>query len=169
MGLGPIEQGRILIMSAPEIDEATVDIAASPQTVYDLVTDVTNMGRWSPETHRAEWVAPSTKPVVGAKFKGWNAVKVKGIPMRWSTTSVVRQADPGRAFSFDTPFSGARWTYRFETTDTGCRVTETREMVREPLAVKALYLVIGGIRHRQLVEGMAVTLQRLKQAAEVAT
>lgn len=148
------------------MDEERIEIAAPADVVYDLVADVTNMGRWSPETYRTEWVGGATGPVVGARFKGWNRTKVKGFPARWSTTSVIRQADRGRAFAFDTPFSGARWTYRFEPTTTGCEVVETREEVTSPLAVKLLYGLVGGIRRRQLADGMAETLQRLKAAAE---
>lgn len=151
------------------MDEARIEIDAPAEVVYDLVADVTNMGRWSPETYRTEWVGDRREPVVGAKFKGWNRTKVKGVPATWWTTSIVRRADRGRAFSFDTPFSGARWTYRFEPSGDGCVVTETREEVRSPLAVKALYAVVGGIRRRQLADGMEVTLRRLKEAAETAT
>lgn len=153
-------------MSQSKVDEVSIEIAASRQSVFDLVVDVTNMGRWSPETFKTAWIDPATGPKVGARFKGWNSVKVKGVPMRWTTTSIVRQLDPGRAFSFDTPFSGARWTFRFEETETGCRLTETREIIREPIAVKLLYLAIGGIRHQQLVRGIEVTLQKIKDAAE---
>ncbi|HAY67306.1 MAG TPA: hypothetical protein DCY82_03325, partial [Acidimicrobiaceae bacterium] len=30
--------------------EASIEIAASPEAVYDLVSDVTRMGEWSPES-----------------------------------------------------------------------------------------------------------------------
>ena len=30
-------------------DEVTIEIAATPETVYDLVSDITRMGEWSPE------------------------------------------------------------------------------------------------------------------------
>jgi hypothetical protein len=107
-------------------------------------------------------------PVPGARFKGWNHTKVLGVPARWSTVSTIRQADPGRAFSFDTGLSGARWTYRFEPTDdgAGCTVTETREDANPSLFVKLSSIPLRGIRHPQLVAGMQVTLERLKAAAE---
>lgn len=148
------------------MDDLHIDIEAPAVAVYDLVADITNMGRWSPETYRTAWLGGATKPVVGARFKGWNRQRILGLPARWSTTSVIRQADRGRAFSFDTLLSGARWTYRFDPTDTGCRVTESRELIRVPLASRALDLVIGSTRNRQVHEGMEETLQRLKDAAE---
>lgn len=155
-------------MDTAKTDTATIDIDAPAETVYDLVADITNMGRWSPECFRTEWVAGATAPVPGARFKGWNHTKVLGIPARWSTVSTIRQADPGRAFSFDTGLSGARWTYRFEPTDdgTGCTVTETREDANPSLLVKLASLPLEGIRRKQLTDGMHVTLERLKAAAE---
>ena len=32
------------------VDEVSIDIDAPPERVWDLVTDVTAMGRWSPGT-----------------------------------------------------------------------------------------------------------------------
>lgn len=150
------------------MDTAQIDIDAPAEQVYDLVADITNMGRWSPECYRTAWVDGATSPVPGARFKGWNQIKVLGLPARWSTTSTIRQADRGRAFSFDTGLSGARWSYRFDPIEggTGCTVTETREDVNAPLPVKVLSLPLEGIRRKQLTQGMEVTLQRLKAAAE---
>ncbi|HUP73352.1 MAG TPA: SRPBCC family protein [Acidimicrobiales bacterium] len=34
--------------------QVSIHIDASPEQVYDLVTDVTRMGEWSPETHRCK-------------------------------------------------------------------------------------------------------------------
>lgn len=153
------------------MDTAQIAIAAPAELVYDLVADITNMGRWSPETYRTAWVGTPAQPTPGARFKGWNRTKVYGVPATWATTSTIRRADRGRAFSFDTPFSGARWTYRFEPgpTEGTCTVTETREEVASPPLVRALYLAVGGIRRRQLAAGMEETLRRLKAAAEGAS
>jgi uncharacterized protein YndB with AHSA1/START domain len=150
------------------MDEARIEIDAPAVEVYDLIADISNMGRWSPETYRTQWVGQPSHPVPSARFRGWNRATVLGVPATWRTTSIIRQADPGRSFSFDTPFSGARWTYRFESTDDGarCTVVETREEVASPLLVKILYRVVGTIRRQQLADGMVVTLSRLKAAAE---
>jgi hypothetical protein len=150
------------------MDTAQIEIDAPADAVYDLVADITNMGRWSPECFRTAWVDGATAPVPGARFKGWNRIKVAGIPAQWSTTSTIRQADRGRAFSFDTGLSGARWSYRFDATadGTGCTVTETREDANPNVVIKVLSLPLEGIRRKQLTEGMQVTLQRLKAAAE---
>lgn len=149
------------------MDEASITIDAPAAAVYELVADLTSMGRWSPETHRVEWLDGATGASPGARFKGWNRAQIGPLPLRWATTCIVRQADPGRTLAFDTTTSGARWTYRFEPTgDRSCRVTETRELLRTPLHAKVLDLVIGPLRQRQLIEGMRTTLERLKAAAE---
>lgn len=150
------------------MDTATIAIDAPAEVVYDLVADITNMGRWSPECYRTAWADGASTAEPGARFKGWNHTKVLGVPAKWSTTSTIRQADRGRAFSFDTGLSGARWTYRFDPTEdgTGCTVTETREDANPPLLMKVASLPLQGIRHPQLVQGMQVTLERLKAAAE---
>jgi len=151
------------------MDEVRIDIQAPAANVYELVADITNMGRWSPETHRTAWLDGATTAVPGARFKGWNKAKIGPVPAQWSTTCVVRQADPGRAFAFDTITSGARWTYRFEPTgDHSCEVIETREVLDAPLHSRLLEKALSSIRGPQLIEGMQVTLQRLKAAAEAA-
>ena len=150
------------------MDEVSADIDAPPEALYDLIADVTQMGRWSPECERCEWLGDATGPAVGARFKGWNTARFGPVPARWSTVSTVRRADPGRAFSFDTGLSGTRWTYRFEPVDGGgTRVTETRDEMSMPTAGKLLYRVLG-TRRDQLRSGMRQTLERLKDAAESA-
>ncbi|MGZ6965640.1 MAG: SRPBCC family protein, partial [Acidimicrobiia bacterium] len=44
----------------------TVHMAAPPQQVWELVSDVTQIGRYSPETFEAEWIDGATGPAVGA-------------------------------------------------------------------------------------------------------
>ncbi len=59
----------------------TVTIAAPPEQVWDLVTDVTRIGEFSPETFEGKWTRGSTGPEVGAHFAGH--VKRNGVlPMR---------------------------------------------------------------------------------------
>ena len=47
-------------------------IAAAPEKLWALVSDVTRMGEWSPETVGCEWVGDPKEPVIGARFKGRN-------------------------------------------------------------------------------------------------
>ena len=143
--------------------EATVHIDAPPERVYGMVSDVTRMGEWSPETYECEWVEGATGPAVGAKFKGRNK---QGI-MKWSTTPEVIAADPGREFAFVTKMGGreaTRWRYRFEPADGGTKVTESWEEIWSPLPMRAFSVATR--RYQKLDGGIRATLDRLKAAAE---
>ena len=145
---------------------ASLTISASAQELYDLVSDVANMGRLSPECTGGKWLDGATGPAVGARFKGSNK---RGI-VRWSTTCTVVVAEPGKEFTFETPDSGARWSYRFEPDGDGTVVTESREMFRDRPAIATWFskLLLGGTeRHDQeMNDGLAATLARLKVVAE---
>ena len=44
----------------------TVHMSASPERVFELVSDVTNIGKYSPETFGAEWIdEQATRSAVG--------------------------------------------------------------------------------------------------------
>ena len=139
--------------------QATIHIDASPEKVYGMISDVTCMGEWSPETHTCEWIEGATGPAVGARFKGSNK---RGI-MRWSTKPTVTVADPGREFAFDVG-KDTRWSYELTPKDGGTELTESFESLR--------YLLIFKIisppqrRKRQLQENVVQTVERIKQVAE---
>jgi uncharacterized protein YndB with AHSA1/START domain len=148
--------------------EATVSVRADAGRVWAMVTDVTRMGEWSPETARAEWLDGATGPAVGARFKGYNR---RG-KTRWSTTCEVVEAEPGRAFAF--AVGGAAkpetvWRYRFDPVGDGVDVTESFELVK-PLGFfsRLVTRVTTGVKDREadLEDGMRATLAALKQAAE---
>src|SRR6202451_1751882 len=49
---------------------ATVHMAAPADTIWNLIVDVPNIGRYSPETFEAEWLDGATGPALGARFRG---------------------------------------------------------------------------------------------------
>lgn len=108
----------------------SVWIEASPVTAYDAVSDVTQMGRWSPENTGATVARPADAAYVGMHFVGSNR---RG-PARWQTRCTVTAAERGRRFAFDVdryglapfllPVSVASWEYTFEPQDGGTLVTE---------------------------------------------
>lgn len=150
-------------------DGVTVDINASPETVYALVSDITRMGEWSPECIRCSWVRGATGPVVGARFKATN--KGRRGPA-WSNAPIVTVAEPGRQFAFNRSGPGIgsyTWRYVMEPTATGTRLTESFEAER-PLGAVMSWLTeqwTGSAgRDADLHAGMVTTLDRLKAAAE---
>lgn len=52
--------------------ERSIEIDATPQQVYDAVSDLTRMGEFSPECRRVEWLDGAAGPRPGAQFAGHN-------------------------------------------------------------------------------------------------
>ena len=72
---------------------------APPEKVWALVSDVTRIGEFSPETFEARWTRGSTGPEVGASFKGH--VKRNGVgPTYWSPCQVT-ECVPNEVFEFN--------------------------------------------------------------------
>jgi uncharacterized protein YndB with AHSA1/START domain len=145
------------------------DIAAPPDVVWSLISDVTRMGDWSPETTGCEWRKGATGPVEGARFRGRNQAGSR----KWSTECVVTRAEPGRSFAFEVvvgPIDVAEWSYRIEPTADGCRVeeswTDRRGWVAKKLGSLASGVSDRATHNRQTMER---TLERLATAAASST
>jgi hypothetical protein len=150
--------------------EASIHIARSPEELFDLVSDVTRMGEWSPVC-KACWWAEGDGPRVGARFTGRNEVPER----TWETTSEVVAAEPGRQFAWVVaePPTGARWGYTFEAVDGGTKVTEAWEL--PPDGVAFFENVFGDDADTQIAtrsdaaaKGIAATLAAIKETAESA-
>ncbi|MCU1499692.1 MAG: hypothetical protein JWM47_3645 [Acidimicrobiales bacterium] len=152
--------------AAPPADEVSLSVAASPEDVYAVVSDVTGMGRLSPECTGGRWLDGATGPAVGARFKGTN----KRGPIRWSTTNTVVAAEPGRAFAFETAQSGTRWRFDLAPEGDGTRLTQSRAPFKPyPLVARVFTsLLLGGVddHAEELRAGMRATLERVKEVAE---
>jgi hypothetical protein len=147
--------------------QVSIHIEASPAQVYDLVSNVTNMGQWSPETRRCKWVQ-GDGPAVGARFKGYNR---RG-RARWSSTLEVIAADPGVEFAFRRAVlhcGVCDWRYRMEPDAAGTTLTESYEVSKPDWAItnwfNGLVLRVED-RDTDLTEGMRTTLAWIKQSAE---
>jgi uncharacterized protein YndB with AHSA1/START domain len=157
-------------MGEPIRATGTVDIAAAPELVWDLVSDVTRMGEWSPEVERCEWEGGDHGPAVGARFTGHNRHGDK----TWSTSSEVIESEPGRAFAFavrgaENPSS--RWRYDLEALPDGSsRLTESMEGYRTGFVAKLVRRLGTGVADRaeHNRRGIAETLARIKAVAEAA-
>jgi uncharacterized protein YndB with AHSA1/START domain len=144
----------------------TREIGAPAERVWAMVSDVTRMGEWSPENEGATWLGGATGPQPGAKFRGTNRIGKR----KWKTVATVVDADPGRRFSFRVATMGlkvAEWSYAFDPTATGCRVTETWIEQRASL-FKPLARLVTGVADRASHNraGMEQTLERLAAVAE---
>lgn len=153
-------------MPTPQHGHESIDIAASPAEVYDLVADITRMGEWSPECYRCEWLDGATEAVPGARFRGYN--RIPGY--RWQRTVIVDVADRGREFAFTTVDDRTgrhetRWQYTMEPSSNGTVLTESFEFLWCSIADRALEMFLP--RGRQVNRGIHETLTRIKRAAEL--
>src|SRR5580658_475248 len=150
-------------------DSVTVHTAATPEKIWDLVSDVTRIGRYSPETFEAEWLEGATGPAVGAKFRGHVKRNGRG-PVYW-TTCTVTESEPGRVFAFGVGPTGKPlniWRYEITPTSDGADVTESFTL--SPTFLLRLYWsVLGWARGRTNREGMRTTLERIKAEVEGAS
>jgi polyketide cyclase/dehydrase/lipid transport protein len=140
-------------------------MSASATTIWDLVSDVTNTGRFSPETFDAEWLDGVGEPAVGARFRGH--VKRNEIgPVYW-TTCRVTHCERGQEFGFEVLVGSAavnNWHYRFVAQDDGTVVTESF-WTPEPLLLRP-FTFLGEPRRRRNIRDMARTLERIKAEGE---
>ena len=143
-------------------------IAAEPDAVYALITDLPTLAALGEEVDAMEWLKGNSA-APGARFKGRN----RNGGRTWTTTCTVTDADPGRAFAFDVKTIGvvpvAHWRYELTPTENGCTVTE-QAWDRRPAWIRKPAEFSTGVRDRTgaNVEHIKLTLQRLKARAESA-
>jgi hypothetical protein len=149
----------------PKSGSVTVDTAATPQQVWDLLADVTRAGEWSHETQGGEWLDGAAGAAPGVRFRGRN----KQGRTRWTRVCEILEADAPRTLSWRTIPSrlyadSTRWTYELEPTDTGCRITQRFEVIQiSPFFDWLFYLLIPA--HRDRSAALEGDLQRLGAAA----
>lgn len=147
---------------------ASTEIAASPETIYAMVSDLPRMGEWSPDNVGGEWLGGATEAAVGAKFKGKN----KNGKKTWTGLVVVTDAVAPNKFAFTTvvgPMKIGNWSYQITPTGSGCAVTETWEDTRNAVfSLPILGKVITGVADRPTHNkaAMETTLANMKKAAE---
>jgi hypothetical protein len=143
----------------------TVEVAAAPEAVYALITDLSVMTELAEETAVLRW-KKGGGAVPGAVFRGTNRNGWR----RWTTTCTVTDADPGRRFAFNvshTTLPVARWQYDIEPTTGGCTVTESTWDRRYGWFAFASRPFTGvGDRAGTNTRNIEATLQRLKARAE---
>jgi uncharacterized protein YndB with AHSA1/START domain len=147
-------------------DSVTVHIAAPPGRIWNLVSDVTRIGRYSPETFEAEWLDGVAAPAVGARFRGH--VKRNGRGPTYWTTCTVLACVPEREFTFgvgssDKPLNV--WRYRLEPSGDGTDVTESFELANTAM-LRVYWALLGWARGRTNRDDMRTTLERIKAEAE---
>lgn len=144
----------------------TVQVAAPPEAVYAVVSDVTRTGEWSPTCRECRW-EEGDGPAVGAVFVGRNETPDR----TWETRSTVVAADPGRAFAWHVGDGFVHWRYELEDADGGTRLTQHWEVL--PAGVTRFEELYGEEawtqleqRRRSAVDDMPLSLATIKTIAE---
>jgi uncharacterized protein YndB with AHSA1/START domain len=149
-------------MAAPLL-QAEIEINAPVEKVWTLITDFNRMPEWSPQCRLMKAFGP-VRP--GTRTFNVN----RRNRMYWATTSTVTELIPERKLAFRVNANGTVWSYELEPTAGGTRVVESRhaENGLKSVANLTINTMFGGEPgfERELVEGMNLSLQRIKAVAE---
>lgn len=145
----------------------SVVVDASPEAVYDLVSDVTRTGEWSPICVKCWWDEGASARA-GDWFTGRNVT-----PSRtWETRSQVVAAERGREFAWIVSGKLVRWGYTLEPVDGGrTRLTESWDFL--PAGQEFFHEKYGDAAQEQIQnrvdaahDGIPRTLAAIKRIAE---
>lgn len=149
-------------MAAPLLT-AEVEINAPVSKVWGLISDLSRMPQWSPQCRLMKALGP-IRP--GTRTVNLNR---RGL-LFWPTTSVITEVVPERKFAFRVPINTTVWSYELEPTATGTRLVETRHAENgvTTMSTAVTKAALGGVDsfEQELLEGMQLSLARIKAAAE---
>jgi hypothetical protein len=134
--------------------------------IWELLSDVTKIGLYSPETFEAQWLDGATGPKVGARFRGHVKRNGRG-PIYWTQCS-VKTSEPSREFTFAVEAGGKTvntWSYKLAPSGEGTDVTESFELAPTP-AMQIYWALFGWTRSKTNERGMRQTLERIKAQVE---
>lgn len=148
---------------APRPLVAEIEIAAPPDAVWRVVSDVRRTQEWSPECRR---VLLRGDARTGSLLLGLNRRKA----ITWVTVSRITDLQCECFISWTVLTNRSVWTYRLTPLDSGTRLTETRETPRGEgrFALWFTRAFLGGQRAHddELEQGMGAGLAVIKATAE---
>ena len=161
-----------LLAAAPGVT-VEVDIAAPPERVWELASDINIAAQFSKEFQGADWI-DADGPKLGASFRGRN--ERAEVNRKWETTSYVVACDPPRVFAWnvnDRDEPSAQWRFELEKIPGGTRLRQSMvigprlsatgtAMVENP--DKAAQILAS--RQEQHRGNMTLTIHGIKRLAE---
>lgn len=109
----------------------SMEVAAPAEVIYDLVSDVTRTGEWSPICTACWWDDPELAGQVGAWFTGRNE-----LPGRtWETRSQVIAATRGSEFAWVVGEGFVKWGFEMAPVEDGTALTEAWEFLPKGLTM----------------------------------
>lgn len=144
----------------------SIVIARPADELYDMVSDVTRMGEWSPVC-TACWWDEGDGPREGAWFTGRNETPDR----TWETRSRVEVAQRGREFTFVVGGTWTRWRYSLTPTPDATLLSESWEFL--PGGIERFAERFGDDASAQIADraqaarrGIPITLAAIKYVAE---
>jgi uncharacterized protein YndB with AHSA1/START domain len=144
--------------------ETSIDIDASAEEVWRVVSQLTHMPRWSPN---CRWMRP-----LGVVREGAYTVNMNRKGGRfWPSISKVERFEPGLALTFRTVTNNSRWEFEMESTVWGSRLTQRRLVPATGTRLISVTIVkhlLGGEEafDEEMLAGMRTTLAKIKAAVE---
>lgn len=147
----------------------SIEIAATPERVFALVTSLDRYGEWSTENTGGYWrKGADGNPGTGKLGDQWVGINRRG-ETEWKAPVEIIEIDPPSCFAFVTggmEHNIALWKYQLEATATGTKLTEYYEL-RNPFPG----MTEGGdaaVEERMETNRQSIraTLQGMKAAAE---
>ena len=147
--------------------EQSVRIQATPEALYDLVSDVTRTGEWSPVCTACWWDDAGQADQIGAWFTGHNELPERS----WETRSQIVAADRAREFAWIVGGRFVRWGFTFDGDGPSTTLTESWHFLPDGIAMfheKHGDRATAEIdeRTRQAHDGIPRTLEAIKRIAE---
>lgn len=145
----------------------SIVIDATPEQVWNVVTDIKRTGEWSPICKDCWWKEPATGPEEGAWFHGRNEAGGQ----EWETQSLVTAAKKAEEFTWMVGGSAVRWSYTLAPSGNGTELTEHWEVQDDGVAFfektfgdQALAQLEA--RREAALAGIPATLAAIKQIVE---
>ncbi|MFJ4658469.1 SRPBCC family protein [Nocardia sp. NPDC088792] len=148
----------------PKPLEASIDIAATPEQVWGIVSDLKRIPEFSPATLRMQ-------PLGRVHTGTWTVHLNRAQHYVYPTTGRVVRYEPNRAIAFRINENRTIWSYTLEpTADGGTHVVQRRDIPRGVswFSRKATDAALGGEQpfEAALIAGMEETLRNIKAALE---
>ena len=153
---------------------AEVYIEASPDRVWEFVSDIHLMPELSGELQEVAWLDGVTGPAAGHRFTGRSAHQALG---SWETVSTIVDHEPPRRFAWavgdDPGFPSSTWSFTLQTRGAGTVLEQSAQIGPAPsglsIAIAAMpdkEQKIVFVRLREFETGMKANLAAIKDLAE---
>ena len=163
-------------MPTPLIEDS-IEIDATPEEVWTIVSDLRRMREWSPQVRKVFVRGPVRVGTIAVSINhpGWRALPpgvgkvVMWCLAVWPTRSKVVQLEVDKKIAFKVLDNNTVWSYQIEQSGTRVRLTERR--VAENFTAASKFLVdkmLGGNDgfEQDLRRGIRQTLESIKTVAE---